>query len=98
MGLRALGGLSCSSSGAFSISRSARGTAMTLVLRHAAQLVRVAQKRERIKCGPAQAELSLLEDAALILREGRIDWLGPDAELPRVAEEVEVIDASGKIV
>jgi imidazolonepropionase len=38
-----------------------------------------------------------LTDAAVVLRAGRVAWLGPDAELPRDAPE-QVLDAAGACV
>lgn len=43
-------------------------------------------------------ELHLLEQAAVILREGEIAWLGPAAEMPPVPPDAEIIDAAGKVV
>ncbi len=71
---------------------------MVLVVEHASQLVCVARKGERQKSGPAMRELALVADGALVARDGRIEWVGPTAELPAIAADAEVIDATGKTV
>jgi imidazolonepropionase len=69
-----------------------------LVIRGAAQLVCVSQQGERLKRGPAMRSLAALEDGAIILRDGRIDWVGPSAKLPPTSPDAKVIDATGKTV
>jgi imidazolonepropionase len=71
---------------------------VVLVVEHASQLVCVARKGERQKSGPAMRELALVADGALVARDGRIEWVGPTAELPAIAADAEVIDATGKTV
>jgi imidazolonepropionase len=69
-----------------------------LVIRSAAQLVRVARRGELVKRGPAMQDVAVIEDGALVARDGKIDWVGPSAELPPVPSDAEVIDASGQTV
>ncbi len=69
-----------------------------VVLEHAAQLVRVSRSGERVKRGSAMSDLAILEDGAVIIRGGIIEWVGPTTELPSLPPDTEVIDASGKIV
>ena len=57
----------------------------TLVIRNAAQLVRGSSR------GPEQ-------DAALLVRDGHIAWLGPTADLPPLPPDTATIDAAGKVV
>jgi imidazolonepropionase len=71
---------------------------VVLVIRNAAQLVRVAERGERVKAGREMRELAIIEDGAVLVRDGRIDWVGPTSELPAVPAGAEVIDASGKTV
>jgi imidazolonepropionase len=71
---------------------------MLLVLRHAAQLVGVTRPGERCRTGRALRDPGVIEDGALIVRDGRIAWVGPTAELPPLFENVSVIDATGKTV
>ena len=76
---------------------------MLTVVQHAAQLVGV-MPAECGRLAPrvekhSRSECSTLADASIILRDGLIDWVGPAAEMPAVAEEGTTwIDARGKIV
>jgi imidazolonepropionase len=69
-----------------------------LVIRHAAQLVRVSQAGETVKRGQAMRDLNILPDGAIILRDGIIDWVGPTRALPPLPAGAEVLDATGKVV
>ncbi len=69
-----------------------------LVLRHAAQLVGVTPPGTLRKSGSEMARLDLIENGSLILRDGRIDWLGPDSDLPSLPADVQVLDATGKVI
>jgi imidazolonepropionase len=69
-----------------------------LVIRNAAQLVCVSQQRELVKRGAAMGHLAVLEGGAVIVRQGRIDWVGHYDRLPRVPADARVIDATGKAV
>src|SRR5207245_3909610 len=53
---------------------------------------------ETCRRGTALRTPGILEDGALLLRDGRIDWLGPTAELPPVPADAEVLDLPGKVV
>ena len=57
-----------------------------LAVVHAAQLV----------CVSGGVGLGIVADGAMVVREGRIEWVGPTDEMP--AFEGETIDASGKVV
>lgn len=53
----------------------------------------------RPRCGPELRELSIIEDGALLLREGRIERAGSRNEIePLIDADCEVIDAGGRIV
>jgi imidazolonepropionase len=69
-----------------------------LVVLNAAQLVCVAGPGERVRRGSALASPTILEGGALIASGGRIDWLGPTAELPPIPPDAQFIDATGKAV
>jgi imidazolonepropionase len=71
---------------------------MTLVLRHAAQLVGVTGPGESRKDGSALRDLGVVADGAVVLEGERIAWLGPTAELPPLPAGAEVLDVSGKAV
>jgi imidazolonepropionase len=68
------------------------------VLRHAAQLVGVTAPAETTRRGDALRSPGVIEDGAIILRDGRIDWLGRTAELPPLPPGAEVLDLTGKVV
>lgn len=77
---------------------------MTLLIKNMAQLVCVARRGERVKTGRDMGDLAIIEHGAVLLRDGRIDWVGPTAELPPSGTGVtpvppaQVIDATGKTV
>jgi imidazolonepropionase len=71
---------------------------MRLIIRNAAQFVRVSREGELVKRGPAMRDLAAFDDGALVAEDGRITWVGPTADLPPVAAGAEVVDATGKVV
>jgi imidazolonepropionase len=70
----------------------------TLIVRNAAQLVCVARPGESVRRGRAMRSPLVIESGALIAIDGRIDWVGPSAELPPSPPDAIVIDATGKTV
>ena len=68
------------------------------VLRHAAQLVGLTAPDETVRRGAAMRAPGVIEDGAIVLRDGRIDWLGRTADLPPVPPDAEVLDLAGKVV
>src|SRR5262249_7232293 len=71
---------------------------MTLVLRHAAQLVGLTAPGETRRAGSAMRRVDLVEDGAVVIEGQRIAWLGKTAELPLVDAEATVVDLHGKVV
>jgi imidazolonepropionase len=71
---------------------------MTLLLRNASQVVCVSRAGELRKCGHAMRDVAVIPDASVLVRHGRIAWVGPTAELPPHSADGHVIDASGKTV
>ncbi|HJT76006.1 MAG TPA: imidazolonepropionase [Gemmataceae bacterium] len=69
-----------------------------LVIRNAAQLVTVASGRERRLAGRAMGQPTVIPDGAVVVRDGRIEWIGPTGQLPPLPPETQVIDAAGKTV
>jgi len=69
-----------------------------LVISNAAQLVGSAIPRGRAVIGPATRLLPIISNGALVSRDGRIDWVGPTADLPPLPPDAEVIDATGQVV
>lgn len=70
---------------------------MPLLLRNAAQLVCVARDARRVSTGTIR-DVAIIDDGALIVRDGRIDWLGPTADAPPLPPDTETVDATGKVV
>jgi imidazolonepropionase len=71
---------------------------MILVIRNAAQLVCVSDRRELVKRGGDMCDVAIIENGAVVLRDGHIEWVGPTVKLPAQATEAHVLDAAGKIV
>jgi imidazolonepropionase len=76
---------------------------MLTLITHAAQLVTPPGKQPRI--GAEMSDLLIIEDGALLARDGIIEAVGPTDEILRraaqaqtVGDEVETIDASGGVV
>ncbi len=64
---------------------------------HASQLVTLSgPKRPRAR--RELSELAIIPDGAMLIRDGRIDVVGPSAEIEKRAGDAEVIDARGKVV
>jgi imidazolonepropionase len=71
---------------------------MSLLIRNAAQVVCISQTGERHKSGAAMRELAIVDQGAVVVRDGRIDWIGPSGGAPAAPGDAIVIDATGKIV
>jgi imidazolonepropionase len=71
---------------------------VVLVIRHAAQLVGVAPLGATVRRGREMRELAVVADGAVLVRNRVIEWAGPDAELPPVPPDAQVLDAAGKVV
>src|SRR5262245_37705486 len=69
-----------------------------LVIRGAAQLVCVAHPGESVRRGLAMRAPVVIEDGAVLVRDGRVEWVGPTRDLPPVPAGAAVIDATGKTV
>jgi imidazolonepropionase len=69
-----------------------------LAVRNAAQLVCVSGGDQLARRGRLMQDLKIITNGALLARDGRIDWVGPTAELPPLPADAEVIDAAGKTV
>lgn len=71
---------------------------MTLVFRHASQVVGVCPPGTRYKVGAALRDPGLIADGAVVVEGETIRWVGPTAELPPVADNAEIIDLQGKVL
>jgi len=68
-----------------------------LVIQHAAQLVS-SSSNGRPRRGKEMADLTILADAALVIENGSITWVGSTKQLPEIPNSAQVIDATGKTV
>lgn len=67
-----------------------------LVVENCSQLVTLAgPKRPRVR--EEMTDLAIVEDGAMVVRAGRIEWVGPRGELP-ASRGAERIDAGGRVV
>jgi imidazolonepropionase len=68
-----------------------------LAIIHASQLVTLAgPKRPRV--GSELSELALIRDGGMLIRNARIEVVGPSNEIESKAGDAEIIDARGKVV
>jgi imidazolonepropionase len=70
----------------------------TLVIRNAAQLIPVGRAHDAVGSGQQMQTADCIPQRAVVLKEGRITWVGPSAAVPDVSPEAEAIDATGKVV
>ena len=69
----------------------------SLALLHASQLVTLAgPKRPRI--GKELSELGIIRDGGLLIRDGKIDVVGPSDEIEKKSTDAEVVDLGGRVV
>jgi imidazolonepropionase len=69
----------------------------SLAVLHASQLVTLAgPKRPRV--GAEMAELAVIRDGGMVIREGKIDFVGPSVEIEKIAGGMEFVDAGGRVV
>ena len=71
----------------------------TLVILNCSQLVTLASSQKGVRTGKAMGELSIIEDGAMIVRDGRIERTGPRGEIePIIRADYEVVDAGWRVV
>src|SRR5205807_9701309 len=69
----------------------------SLAVIHAAQLVTLAgPKRPRV--GTEMAELGIIRDGGMLIRDGKIDSIGPSDEIEKKSRGAEIVDAGGQVV
>src|SRR5215472_19198592 len=77
--------------------RTNAGTNMTLAVLHASQLVTLTgQKRPRV--GTELAELGIIRDGGMLVRDGKIEKVGPSDELEKNVTDAEIVDVGGRVV
>jgi len=68
-----------------------------LAVLHASQLVTLAGPT-RARIGRELSELAIIPDGGMLIRDGRIEFVGLSAEIENKAGDAEAIDARGKVV
>src|SRR6476620_11793904 len=69
----------------------------SLALLHASQLVTLAgPKRPRV--GTELSELGIIGDGGMLVRDGKIEKVGPSDELEKNVTDAEIVDANGRLV
>ena len=69
----------------------------SLAVLHASQLVTLSgPKRPRI--GVEMSELAIIRDGGMLIRDGKIESVGPTDEIEKNVGDAEVVDAGGRIV
>jgi imidazolonepropionase len=69
----------------------------SLALLHASQLVTLAgPKRPRV--GKELFELGIIRDGGVLIRDGKIDMVGPSNEIEKKGEKVESVDLAGRLM
>jgi imidazolonepropionase len=69
----------------------------SLAVLHASQLVTlIGPKRPRV--GTELSELGIIRDGGMLIHDGKIEKIGPSAEIEKNVGEEEIVDAGGRIV
>src|ERR1700680_5305752 len=69
----------------------------SLAVLHASHLVTLAgPKRPRV--GGEMSDLGVISDGGMLIRDGKIDILGPSDEIEKNARGSEIVDARGRVV
>lgn len=71
---------------------------MTLVVRGAAQLLGVSTQGAAAGWGSRTSEIEIATGSSLVLRDGRVTWLGRTADLPALPADAQIIDATDRVV
>jgi imidazolonepropionase len=69
----------------------------SLAVLHASQVVTLSgPKRPRI--GAEMSELAIISDGGMLVRDGKIEKIGPSAEIEKNVGDEEIVDAGGRVV
>ena len=69
----------------------------SLTVLHASQLVTLAgPKRPRV--GTEMSEVAIIRDGGMLIRDGKIDSVGPSSEIEKKSRDAEIVDAGGRVV
>src|ERR1043166_8866373 len=67
-----------------------------LALLHASQLVTLAGPRHP-RVGKELSELGIIRDGGILIRDGKIDIVGPSAEIEKKSGDAEIVDLGGRV-
>ncbi len=69
------------------------------LIHNASQLVTVASFGEKFKRGKKQGEIFVVENGSILVKDGKIEWVGKASEFNfKLYDKVKIIDVSGKVV
>ncbi len=72
---------------------------MNLALTNIKQLVTVASHGNRVKTGAAMRDLGIIENAAVVIDESTLSWVGTMEEYSKLTfSEIDVVDCTGNVV
>jgi len=64
---------------------------------HASQLVTLGgPKHPRV--GAEMSEVSIIRDGGILIRDGKIDMVGPSDEIEKKASGAQIVDVGGRVV
>ena len=69
----------------------------SVVVLHALQLVTLAGPRSP-RVGPEMSDLAIIRNGGMLIRDGKIDIVGPSSEIEKKAGDAEVVNAGGRVV
>jgi imidazolonepropionase len=69
----------------------------SLAVLHASQLVTLSG-RKRPRVGAEMSELGIIRDGGILIRDGKIERVGPTDEIEKSVPDAEVVDAGGRVV
>src|SRR5437660_10995598 len=69
----------------------------SLTLLHASQLVALSGPT-RPRAGKELSELGIIRDGGMLIRDGKIDSVGPSDEIEKESRGAEIVDAGGRVV
>lgn len=73
-------------------------SSLDLFIQHISQIVQVPAHGQRVKTGQDMRMIGLIEDGAILCRDGRIAWVGKTDDAATVkAEEAMVLDGAGMV-
>ena len=71
---------------------------MNLLIKNIKQLVTISAARKRFKTGPEMNDLGIVENATVLIENGRISWAGRTADFDKsVPDSLDTLDAEGLV-